>query len=31
MGRRVFLADGQLTLLLPFTDREQVNAKVVVP
>jgi hypothetical protein len=31
MGRRVFLADGQLTLLLTFTGGVQVNAKVAVP
>jgi hypothetical protein len=31
MGRRVFLADGQLTLLLTFTGGVQTHAKVVVP
>jgi uncharacterized repeat protein (TIGR03803 family) len=31
LGRRVFLADGQLTLLLTFSGGVQANAKVVVP
>jgi hypothetical protein len=31
LGRRVFLADGQLTLLLTFSGGIQANAKVVVP
>jgi len=31
VGRRVFLADGQLTLLLTFSGGVQANAKVVVP
>jgi hypothetical protein len=31
LGRRVFLADGQLTLLLNFSGGIQANAKVVVP
>jgi autotransporter-associated beta strand protein/surface protein len=31
MGRRVFLADGQLTLLLTFSGGIQAHAKVVVP
>jgi hypothetical protein len=31
LGRRVFLEDGQLTLLLTFTGGVQANAKVVVP
>jgi hypothetical protein len=31
LGRRVFLQDGQLTLMLTFTGGIQANAKVVVP
>jgi hypothetical protein len=31
LGRRVFLQDGQLTLLLTFSGGIQANAKVVVP
>jgi hypothetical protein len=31
LGRRVFLADGQLTLLLTFSGGVQTHAKVVVP
>ncbi len=31
LGRRVFLADGQLTLLLTFSGGVQANARVVVP
>jgi hypothetical protein len=31
LGRRAFLADGQLTLLLTFSGGIQANAKVVVP
>jgi hypothetical protein len=31
MGRRIFLADGQLTLLLTFTGGVKANVKVVVP
>ncbi len=31
IGRRVFLADGQLTLLLTFTGGVQAHAKIVVP
>jgi hypothetical protein len=31
LGRRVFLEDGQLTLLLTFSGGVQANAKVVVP
>jgi hypothetical protein len=31
LGRRVFLEDGQMTLLLTFSGGIQANAKVVVP
>jgi hypothetical protein len=31
MGRRVFLTDLQLTLLLTFTDGVQAQDQVVVP
>jgi hypothetical protein len=31
LGRRVFLADGQLTLLLTFSGGVQTHARVVVP
>jgi hypothetical protein len=31
LGRRVFLQDGQLSLMLTFTGGIQANAKVVVP
>jgi hypothetical protein len=31
IGRRVFLADGQITLMLTFAGGVQVNAKVAVP
>ena len=31
IGRRVFLADGQITLLLTFTGGVEANVKVVVP
>jgi hypothetical protein len=31
LGRRVFLTDGQLTLMLTFSGGIQANAKVVVP
>ena len=31
LGRRVFLTDGQMTLLLTFSGGIQANAKVVVP
>jgi hypothetical protein len=31
LGRRVFLQDGQMTLLLTFSGGIQANAKVVVP
>jgi hypothetical protein len=31
MGRRVFLYDGQITLLLTFTGGVEANVKVVVP
>jgi hypothetical protein len=31
LGRRAFLEDGQLTVLLTFSGGIQANAKVVVP